>query len=105
VKYAEEHPFQYAYFVNSRVKNQNDSKVLVGADDSLVQQQQLLQIWQDLETKMPPKNKKQTECSIIQTVDDMLELLKEFAGKNPNLEIHVLVTGSLYLVGGFFWRF
>jgi len=34
-------------------------------------------------------------------VDDAMEILKNLAEKNPNLEIHVFVTGSLYLVGGF----
>jgi len=34
-------------------------------------------------------------------VDDSLDALKEMAENNPNVEFHVLVTGSLYLVGGF----
>jgi len=41
------------------------------------------------------------ECRVFETVDDSLDVLIEMARKNPNVEIHVLVTGSLYLVGGF----
>jgi len=38
---------------------------------------------------------------VIPTVDDVVDILTEMAGQNPNVDIHVLVTGSLYLVGGF----
>jgi len=74
---------------------------MLGTVDETTQQQLLLQLWKELKKKYPPVDGEEEECRVFGTVDDSLDVLKEMAEKNTNVEFHVLVTGSLYLVGGF----
>jgi folylpolyglutamate synthase len=97
-------PFDYVLFTTNRIvipgkKEIFNSNVQTAPnrEDDLSQQQQMIEIWKSFE-KM--NSSRDSQIKVTKTLNEMISLVVNVQSQQQANEVHVLVTGSLYLVGG-----
>jgi folylpolyglutamate synthase/dihydropteroate synthase len=96
--------FTTNYTVIPEKKNvfNSNTRLTSNKEEDLSRQQQMVEIWKSFTTtsnKMTPKAEPQVR--ITKTLNELISLLLSIRlQQRESIEIHVLITGSLYLVGG-----
>lgn len=79
----------------------NSNRRVTPDNEDLSRQQQMVEVWKSFSTTNNMISKAEPRVRITKTLNELISILLNIRSQQrESIEIHVLVTGSLYLVGG-----